>query len=310
MLENKLPHQPVLYQEIIHALRPSSPGIYVDGTVGAGGHAMLILAACAPAGKILGFDVDPEAIEIATTRLKKYGDRVKLVRASYTSLSQNLQNIGWGTVDGIVLDLGASSMQFDRKERGFSFQVDAPLDMRFDPSSTITAEQLVNQLSEKELAELIYKNSDEKFSRRIAHAIVDARPVMTTGQLAKLISSVVKRRPGGIHPATRTFQAIRIAVNDELNSIKTVLPQLTHALKPGGRMAVISFHSLEDRIVKRFMRNSSKEILRQPDDPLDVVDLPAQLILINRRPIRASEDEINSNPRARSARLRVAAKIK
>ncbi|MEK6255994.1 MAG: 16S rRNA (cytosine(1402)-N(4))-methyltransferase RsmH [Chloroflexota bacterium] len=304
-----LPHRPVLYQEIIHALRPSSPGIYVDGTVGAGGHAAAILEASSPDGKLLGFDVDPSAISISKNRLAEYGERVTLVRASYTTLINQLNEIGWGLVEGIVLDLGASSMQFDRKERGFSFQSDAPLDMRFDPSSTTTAELLINSLSQTELADMIFRNSDEKYARRIATAIIEARPLSSTKQLVEVITSVVKRRPHGIHPATRTFQAIRIAVNQELESIELVLPQLTAALKPGGRIAVISFHSLEDRLVKRYMREKSKSITRQPDDLPEVEDRKAELKLINRRPIQASETEIVENPRARSARLRVAEKL-
>lgn len=309
MVEKQLPHRPVLYQEIIHALRPVSPGFYVDGTVGAGGHAAAILAASDPDGKLLGLDVDPSAISIAQSSLASFAERVKLVRASYTTLINQLDQLGWGAVDGIVLDLGASSMQFDRKERGFSFQADAPLDMRFDPSASMTAEWLLNNLSQNELADMIFRNSDEKYARRIATAIIAARPVTSTKQLADVITSVVKKRPHKIHPATRTFQAIRIAVNNELESIEMVLPQLSAALKPGGRMVVISFHSLEDRLVKRFMREQSKTITRQPDDLPEVENRKAVLKLINRRPIQASETEILENPRARSARLRVAEKL-
>src|SRR5689334_763065 len=247
---NDTPHQPVLYKEIIHALQPKRGGRYVDGTVGAGGHARGILEACAPDGRLLGLDVDPQALALARETLAPYEQRVHLAQASYTTLSAQLKNLQWDSVDGIVLDLGASSMQFDTPERGFSFLHDAPLDMRFGPHVSQTADDLVNKLSERELADLIYQYGEERNSRKIARAIVKMRPLHTTYELVAAIESVSPRRGEGVHPATRTFQALRIAVNEELDSIQEVLPQALDALKPGGRLAVISFHSLEDRIVK------------------------------------------------------------
>src|SRR5512145_1408040 len=245
------PHQSVLYQEIIHALHPVTDGRYVDGTLGAGGHARGIMEASAPDGQLLGLDVDPQALALARKNLAPYEGRVHLAQASYTSLSTQLKQLGWENVDGIVLDLGASSMQFDTPERGFSFLQDAPLDMRFGPHSPQTAADIVNSYSERELADLIYEYGEERDSRKIARAIVKARPMHTTRELVAVIEAVSPRRGDRVHPATRTFQALRIAVNEELTSIQEVLPQAVAALKRpehvggvGGRLAVISFHSL------------------------------------------------------------------
>src|SRR5512145_2685976 len=238
------PHQSVLYKEIIHALQPRSGGRYVDGTLGAGGHARGIMEACAPDGQLLGLDVDPQALAIARRILAPYEGRIHLAQASYTTLSQQLAQLGWDAVDGIVLDLGASSMQFDTPERGFSFLHDAPLDMRFGPHLPQTAADLVNKYSERELADLIYQFGEERDSRKIARAIVRARPIHSTRELVAVIESISPRRGDRVPPATRTFQALRIAVNEELTSIEAVLPQAVAALKPGGRFAVISFHSL------------------------------------------------------------------
>ncbi len=300
-------HQPVLYQEILHLLRPYSPGRYVDGTVGAGGHARGILEACAPEGELLGLDRDPQALAIARQRLAPFGRRVHLVQASYVTLLDQLARLGWEGVDGILLDLGASSMQFDTPERGFSFQHDGPLDMRFDPSSPVTAADLVNHLEEQELADLIYRFGEEPHARRIARAIVGARPIQTTRRLAAVIEAVSPRR-GPIHPATRTFQALRIAVNDELTALSQVLPQAIAALRPGGRLAVISFHSLEDRIVKQFFRQQSRDQINPPHMPIYAQERKAILKEVVRKPITPSAEEIARNPRARSARLRVAEK--
>lgn len=307
--EEKLPHRAVLYKEIITALRPYSPGLYVDGTVGAGGHAARILAACAPLGKLLGLDVDPQAIEIAKERLAEFGERAILQYDSYVRIAQQLESLGWEGVDGALLDLGASSMQFDQPERGFSFQADGPLDMRFDTSGMTTAADIVNELPQRELADLLYRFGDEKRSRQIARAIVQARPLETTMQLAEVVTKAARSKPGGLHPATRSFQAVRIAVNGELDAIETALPRMLKALKPGGRLAVIAFHSLEDRLVKHFFRTESRRIERQPDDPQDMVEREAGLKIITSRPIRAGAEEVEANPRARSARLRVAEKL-
>ena len=303
------PHQPVLYQEIIHALQPHTGGRYVDGTLGAGGHARGIVEACAPDGQLLGLDVDPQALAIARKTLAPYEPRVHLAQASYTSLSAQLQRIGWRQVDGIVLDLGASSMQFDTPERGFSFMQDAPLDMRFGPFTPQTAADLVNKLTERELADLIYRYGEERDSRKIARAIVNRRPLHTTRELVAVIESVSPRRGDRVHPATRTFQALRIAVNEELASIADVLPQAVSALGVGGRLAVISFHSLEDRIVKDFFREQGRALKNPPYERIYEVERDAVVKEVNRKPILPSEEETKNNPRARSAKLRIAEKI-
>lgn len=301
-------HQPVLYHEIIHALQPKNEGFYVDGTLGAGGHARGILEACAPDGRLLGLDVDPQALALARETLAPYGERARLIQASYTSLVELLHEIGWEKVDGILLDLGLSSMQLDTPERGFSFQQDAPLDMRFDPASPTTAADLVNTLSQAELADLIYRYGEERASRRIAQAIVRARPLRTTRQLTAVIESVLPRR-GHVHPATQTFQALRIAVNQELDRVENVLPQAAAALRSGGRLAIISFHSLEDRIVKEYFRRESRDCVCPPKQPVCTCGHKATLKEIARKPIAPGEAEVKANPRARSAKLRIAEKL-
>ena len=306
---NDSPHQPVLYKEIIHALQPRRGGRYVDGTLGAGGHARGILEASVPDGQLLGLDVDPQALALARKTLAPYEQRIHLVQASYTSLSTQLAKLGWAEVDGIVLDLGASSMQFDTPERGFSFAHDAPLDMRFGPSMLRTAADLVNELSERELADMIYQYGEERDSRKIARAIVRSRPLHTTRELVAVIEAISPRRGDRIHPATRTFQALRIAVNEELASIEKVLPQATASLKSGGRLAVISFHSLEDRIVKDFFREQSKDLVNPPYEQIYQEERKATLKEVNRKPITPSEEEIKNNPRARSAKLRIVEKM-
>jgi len=306
---NDSPHQPVLYKEIIHALQPKRGGRYVDGTVGAGGHARGILEACAPDGQLLGLDVDPQALALARETLAPYEQRIHLAHASYTTLTAQLKNLKWDLVDGIVLDLGASSMQFDTPERGFSFQNDAPLDMRFGPQAPQTAADIVNTYSERELADLIYEYGEDRDSRKIARAIMNKRPLHTTRELVAVIEAVSPRRGDRVHPATKTFQALRIAVNDELASIKTVLPQAVASLKSGSRVAVISFHSLEDRIVKDFFREQSKALVNPPYEQLYEVERQAIIKEVHRKPIMPSEEEIKSNPRARSAKLRIAEKM-
>jgi 16S rRNA (cytosine1402-N4)-methyltransferase len=304
----KMSHEPVLYKEIIHALQPHAGGRYVDGTLGAGGHARGIMEASAPDGQLLGLDVDPQALAIARRNLAPYENRIHLAQASYTSLSTQLARLGWETVEGILLDLGASSMQFDTPERGFSFLQDAPLDMRFGPHLLQTAADLVNTYSEKELADLIYEYGEERDSRKIARAIVRARPIQTTRELVAAIGTVSPRRGDRLHPATRTFQALRIAVNEELSSIRDVLPQAVGSLKPGGRLAVISFHSLEDRIVKDFFREQSRDLVNPPYEQIYEAERKATLKEVNRKPITPSEEEMRTNPRARSAKLRIAEK--
>jgi len=306
--QDQSPHQPVLYHEIIHALHPFSPGLYVDATVGAGGHAWGILDTCRPDGRLLGLDLDPQALEIASQRLSVFNPRVTLVQASYTSLLEQINRRGWQQVHGIVLDLGVSSIQLDRPERGFSFLAEGPLDMRFGPDQPTNAEELINTLSEADLADLIWQYGEEPQSRRIARAIVGARPLHTTNELAEVVSRATGGRRGRLHPATRTFQALRIAVNEELQSIETVLPLAVEALVPGGRLAVITFHSLEDRIVKQFIRRESKDCICPPEQPDCNCEHKASVIDITRHPITATEKEILENSRARSAHLRIAEK--
>jgi 16S rRNA (cytosine1402-N4)-methyltransferase len=265
-------------------------------------------------------DVDPMALELARQRLAPFGNRAVIVQASYTTLSEQLSKLGWWEVNGIVLDLGVSSMQLETPERGFSFQLDADLDMRYDPNNPLRAADLVNNIPESELARLLFEYGEERAARQIARAIVKARPLETTTQLAECVARVpaagrrsVRRRrspgSGRIHPATRTFQALRIAVNRELEALESVLPQALEALAPGGRLAVIAFHSLEDRIVKRFTRLESQDCLCPPRQPLCTCGHRAALVEVNRKPIQPGAEEIARNPRARSARLRVAEKL-
>ena len=263
-----LPHRSVLYQPIINALRPQSPGHYVDGTLGAGGHAQGVLEACAPDGHLLGLDLDPRALEIARQRLSGFGSRVIIRQASYTTLKAQLEDLGWPAVQGIVLDLGVSSMQLDEAERGFSFQQEGPLDMRFSPDQKTTASDLVNRLPEDQLADIIWRYGEEQQSRRIARAIVQSRPLHTTLQLAE----VIRKATGGrsrLHPSTLTFQALRIAVNTELQAIEEVLPQAIEVLDQGGRLAIISFHSLEDRLVKQTFRRESRDCICPPEQEIE-----------------------------------------
>jgi 16S rRNA (cytosine1402-N4)-methyltransferase len=302
-------HHSVLYHEIITALRPQCCGLYVDGTLGAGGHAWGILHNSEPDGQLLGMDVDPQALEIARTKLSEFGDRAKLVQASYTSLLDQLPALGWEHVDGILLDLGISSMQLDSAERGFSFRLDGPLDMRFDPQGALNAADIVNNLPEAELADLLFRFGEERRSRQIARSIVRSRPILTTRQLADLVARVVGSSRKGHHPATRSFQALRIAVNKELEALQTFLPQAVSALAPQGRMAVIAFHSLEDRLVKQFFRRQSRDCICPPDQPVCTCEHKALIKEITRRPVRPGEAEVAENPRSRSARLRVAEKL-
>jgi 16S rRNA (cytosine1402-N4)-methyltransferase len=302
------PHEPVLLQEIIHALRPRSPGRYVDGTLGAGGHARAILEACAPDGQLLGLDLDPQAVARAKDALAAWGGRVTLAHASYDDIPDGVRGCGWQTVEGIVLDLGLSSMQLEAAGRGFSFQHEGPLDMRFNTETGMTAAELLNTAPEAELAQILFEFGEEPHARRIARLIVEARPLQSTTELADLAKRAYRGRQR-VHPATRTFQALRIAVNQELACLERALPRAMQALSPGGRLAVISFHSLEDRIVKRFFRRESTDQINPPYMKEHEVERRASLREINRKPITPTAAEVRRNPRARSARLRVAEKI-
>jgi 16S rRNA (cytosine1402-N4)-methyltransferase len=280
----------------------------VDGTLGAGGHATGILTASEPEGQLLGLDVDPQALDLARHTLAPFGERACIKQASYTTLDEQLSSLGWGPVDGILLDLGASSMQFNNPERGFSFLQNGPLDMRFDPTNPLTADEIVNRWHEEELANVIYRFGEEPASRRIAKAITASRPVQGTLDLAAIIERVQPRR-GPHHPATRTFQALRIAVNGELEAVEETLPMAVQVLGPGGRLAVISFHSLEDRLVKEYFHRESRDCLCPPKQPVCTCGHKATIKVINRRPITPSEEETKENSRARSAKLRIAEKL-
>ncbi|MBE0671690.1 MAG: 16S rRNA (cytosine(1402)-N(4))-methyltransferase RsmH [Anaerolineales bacterium] len=302
-------HKPVLYQEIIHALQPRNGGRYVDGTLGAGGHARGILEACTPDGLLLGLDVDPQALALARETLAPYEKRIHLVQASHITLAEQLASLKWDAIDGMVLDLGASSMQFDNAERGFSFMQDGPLDMRFGPQAAMSAEDIINTFDEQELADIIFRYGEDRDSRKIAKAIVMNRPLRTTRELVAVIEKASPRRGDRVHPATQTFQALRIVVNEELAAVEITLPQAVAALRSGGRCAVISFHSLEDRIVKEYFREQSKELVNPPYERIYEEERKAVVKLVNKKPILPTNEEVKENPRARSAKLRVVEKL-
>jgi 16S rRNA (cytosine1402-N4)-methyltransferase len=305
---DKLSHIPVLYQEVLDGLRIKPGGRYIDATVGGGGHAHGILAASAPDGDLLGIDADPMAVALAGERLAEFGERVVLVQGNFADLEEIALEHGFCLVDGILLDLGLSSLQLEAEGRGFSFQLDGPLDMRFDPSQTTTAADLVNTLSMEELADILFRYGEEPRSRRVARAIMAGRPINTTGELAALVSASVGSRRR-LHPATRTFQALRMAVNEELECLAEALPQALRLLTPGGRLAVISFHSLEDRLVKQFFRNEARDCLCPPEVPVCTCGHRAALGIVTRKPIRPSVEEVAANPRSRSAKLRIAYRL-
>jgi 16S rRNA (cytosine1402-N4)-methyltransferase len=308
-LAGEYPHIPVLLAEVLAGLNPHPGQCFIDGTVGGGGHTEAILKATAPDGQVLALDADPAALVSARQRLAGYGDRVHLVHANFSELAVVARSLGIAQVHGVLLDLGWSSAQLAEPGRGFSFKNEDPLDMRYDPSTLSTADHLINNLTQAELADLIYRFGEERRSRVIARAIVVARPIHTTRRLADVISQAVGGRHGArLHPATRTFQALRIAVNDELDVLSQALPAALGILAPGGRLAVISFHSLEDRVVKDFMRAESRDCIC-PDAlrlPVCTCGHRATVHIITLKPIMPSSEEIAANPRARSAKLRVA----
>ncbi|MGD8244085.1 MAG: 16S rRNA (cytosine(1402)-N(4))-methyltransferase RsmH [Anaerolineae bacterium] len=300
-------HIPVLLDEVIDGLQVKPGGRYIDATVGGGGHAYEILAASSPDGVLLGLDRDPAALEAARARLASHAGRFKLVHGSFSHLAEVADEEDFVLVDGILIDLGLSSLQLADADRGFSFSVDGPLDMRFDTtSSDRTAAELVNLLSCEELADVLFRYGEERQSRRIARAIVEARPLQTTREVVDVIERAVRRRRSRIHPATLTFQALRIAVNGELKALDRALPQAVDLLVPNGRLVVMAFHSLEDRIVKRFIRQESRDCICPPGMPVCTCDHEATLDVITRKPLRPTNEEVSVNPRSRSARLRIA----
>jgi 16S rRNA (cytosine1402-N4)-methyltransferase len=301
-------HVPVLYEETLIWLRPLPGGHYIDATLGLGGHARGILEASAPDGRLLGIDRDPEALEKAQKALASYLGRVTCYLGSFSDLGAISRQAGFEAVDGILLDLGVSSMQLDNAERGFSFRTSGPLDMRMGPDAVTSAVDIINTWPEHELARIIFEYGEERHSRRVARAICAQRPFSDTVALANVVARAAG--PGGrIHPATRTFQALRIAVNDELEALERVLPQTLELLKPGAALVVISFHSLEDRIVKRFMLRETHDCICPPGIPVCTCGHRAAFRPGTRKPIMADAAEIARNPRSRSARLRAAIRL-
>ncbi|AEI42606.1 16S rRNA (cytosine(1402)-N(4))-methyltransferase RsmH [Paenibacillus mucilaginosus] len=313
-------HVTVLKQEAVEGLHIKPDGIYVDCTLGGAGHSREIASRLGPGGLLIAFDQDDIALNNAKVQLAEFGDRVRLVRSNFRFLERELSKIpevlkdGVPQVDGILFDLGVSSPQLDEADRGFSYNHDAELDMRMDRTSPLTAKDIVNDWDEKEIAQILFEYGEEKFARRIASKIAAARaaaPIETTGQLAELVKEGIPaaaRRTGG-HPAKRSFQALRIAVNDELGAFEEALEQTIRCLAPGGRAAVITFHSLEDRICKQTFNKYVARCTCPSDFPMCVCGTKGTVKLINRKPIEAGGEELGANPRARSAKLRIAEKL-
>jgi len=307
---NNPTHIPVLYQEVLDTFQPQPGQNYIDATLGGGGHAQALLQATAPDGRLLGLDADAAAIQRVSQRLAPWSERITLVHSNFKALEEVAQAHQFPAADGILLDLGVSSYQLDEGATGFSFMHAGPLDMRFDHTQGSDAASFVNHADEKELADVIYTYGEERYARRIARAIVRARPLHNTQELAELVARTVRPRPHRrIHPATRTFQALRIYINDELAALQTVLPQAVRLLRPGGILAVISFHSLEDRIVKQFMRQESQDCICPPRIPICQCHHRASIVELYRKGLTAQAAETDQNPRSRSARLRAARKL-
>ncbi|MCD4689225.1 MAG: 16S rRNA (cytosine(1402)-N(4))-methyltransferase RsmH [Desulfuromonadaceae bacterium] len=302
-------HLSVMPAEVLACLQPQPGETFVDGTLGGGGHSRLLLESTAPDGRLIGLDRDQDALKAASGILDPYGDRVILRHANFSEVDQVLEELGIEGIDGMLLDLGVSSFQLDAGHRGFSFQVDAPLDMRMDRSGGQTAAEILQTYSAEELARVFFEYGEERYSRRIARRIVERRvetPLTTTSQLAELVKySVPKGRvPARIHPATRVFQALRIEVNGELEHVAQGLEKAINCLRPGGRLAVISFHSLEDRLVKRFFRSESQSCICPPRLPQCICNHQPRVKVLTRKGLRATEEEVANNPRSRSAVLR------
>ena len=303
-------HAPVMVREVLTALNVRPGGRYLDGTVGGGGHARAIMEAAAPGGSLLGIDRDPQALAAARRQLGRFGADVRLVQGDFAEVDRICRELAFVTLHGVLLDLGLSSLQLEEAERGFSFQREGPLDMRFSRQQELTAAEIVNEYSEEALAEVLRRYGEEPQARRLARRIVERRPLHTTSELAKVVEEAVgKRARRQTHPATRTFQALRIAVNQELLSLEAALPQAYGLLGDLGRLAVLSYHSLEDRLVKVFLRQESRDCLCPPRQPVCTCGHKARLRRVSRRAIRPSPEEVASNPRSRSARLRVAERL-
>lgn len=325
-------HVPVMLEEVLKFLQPRPGGVYIDGTVGGGGHTEAILERSAPDGRVLGIDTDAQALARVQARLAEpvKNGRLLLRQGNFAELTRIVNEVGFVSIQGVLLDLGFSSDQMDNPERGFSFSSDGPLDMRLDQTQPVSAADLVNNASERELADILWRYGEETRSRQIARRIVRARAkgaITRTAQLAELAAAGAPYKPGAIHPATKTFQALRIAVNAELEQLETVLPQILDVLSrgkrgdvggsvvsraggegsdEGGRMVIISFHSLEDRLVKEFMRREATDCLCPPRVPVCVCGHKARLRLLTHKPVVPTPQEVAANPRARSAKLRAA----
>jgi 16S rRNA (cytosine1402-N4)-methyltransferase len=308
-------HLPVLAEEVIEMLQPAAGSLQIDATVGGGGHTERILEASDPDGRLLGLDADGAAIARVAQRLERFGDRLVLRQANFRELGSVAPAAGFGAVDGLLFDLGLSSFQLADTERGFSFRAGGPLDMRFDASRGVSAAELLATLDATELTALFRRFGEEPFAPRIARAIVEARrtaPITTAEELAALVERVAPRTAPGrrrIHPATRVFQALRIAVNEELDALSEALAVAVDLLRPGGRLVVLSYHSLEDRIVKRFLDAERKGCICPPSVPVCVCGRTPRLRLVTRPSLTPTDAEIAANPRARSARLRAAERI-
>ena len=305
-------HVPVLLDEVLAGLQIEPGAWLVDGTVGGGGHTAAMLERSAPSGRVLGLDADPAAMRRVAERLPEAVDegRLVLVQAHFDQMAAVAAGLGFAPVDGILLDLGVSSFQLETPERGFAFALGGPLDMRFDPADLTSAADIVNGWGERELADLFFRYGEEAQGRRIARYLVQKRPFTTTDELAGAVERAVGGRRGSrIHPATRVFQALRIAVNRELEQLERVLPQCLALLKPSGRMAVISFHSLEDRIVKQWMQQEARQFVPDPAYMAGGYERQPTLRAITRKPVEAGEAEVAQNPRSRSAKLRIAEKL-
>ncbi|MBX5456440.1 MAG: 16S rRNA (cytosine(1402)-N(4))-methyltransferase RsmH [Thermogemmatispora sp.] len=325
----ELRHMPVLLEEVVRFLQPQAGGHYIDGTLGDGGHTEAILERSAPDGRVLGIDLDPEALDRVAQRLSRYvkSGRLLLAQGNFADLERIAAAHAFGPVQGILLDLGFSSLQLSDPRRGLSFAVEGPLDMRFDPAQSLSAADLVNQADEQELADIFYRYGEERHARQIARRIVREReqaPITSTRRLAEIVTAAIaaaRQRPprDGIHPATRVFMALRIAVNRELENLERALPQMLNLLSRGsgasgerglaGRMVVIAFHSLEDRIVKDFMKREATDCLCPPRTPVCVCGHRARLRLLTPKPVWPTAEEVSANPRSRSARLRAAERL-
>ena len=299
-------HRPVLVRETVEYLLVRLGGAYVDCTVGEGGHASAVLQAAMPGGRLLGIDLDPQALEAARHRLQRYEGSFTLAQGNYARVEELARPLGYTRLDGILLDLGLSSLQLERHERGFSFRRDEPLDMRYDPASSLTAADIVNSYPLDRLTAIISSYGEESRARSIARAITQQRPLRTTLELAELVALVTGGRKGRLHPATRTFQALRIAANSELDNLKAGLQQAMRLLKPGGRLVVISYHSLEDRIVKEALSREARDCICPPRVPVCTCGHSASFRIISKKVITPLREEIRENPRSRSARMRVA----